>query len=314
MEAEAKEKKRQKKTENELIYVLYSQGLYDTEIARFLGVDSSTICRKRMKLGLPSNYGIKVDAEKLKELYKLGLNDAQIAARLGVPRFVIKYRRRKMGLKANRNRTIISTSPSPELSYIIGVAFGDGAITKNGLILGVKDRDFVKNFVNCAEKIIVEPKRHLAIKKRMTKWGVVFISAVYSVQLGKFLQNYGQCLKVIKEYPVEFIRGFADSERCIYMRRYKNRKAAIEGGISLANNNLNLLKFIAELMAEMGIKTSFTQHKCGTWYLRTSNKESFFRYCQIIGFSIKRKMRRAKEIMEKWNNGEDGNFKRIVMP
>jgi intein-encoded DNA endonuclease-like protein len=267
-----------------------------------------------MKLGLPSNYGIKVDAEKLKELYKLGLNDAQIAARLGVPRFVIKYRRRKMGLKANRNRTIISTSPSPELSYIIGVAFGDGAITKNGLILGVKDRDFVKNFVNCAEKIIVEPKRHLAIKKRMTKWGVVFISAVYSVQLGKFLQNYDQCLKVIKEYPVEFIRGFADSEGCIYMRRYKNRKAAIEGGISLANNNLNLLKFIAELMAEMGIKTSFTQHKCGTWYLRTSNKESFFRYCQIIGFSIKRKMRRAKEIMEKWNNGEDGNFKRIVMP
>ena len=78
---------------------LHQEGYYDNKIAEELGVSSTYVRLRRIKLGLKSNYGFTDEA--FLYWYNRGLNDTEIAERLGVSSSSISRRIKKIGLKSN---------------------------------------------------------------------------------------------------------------------------------------------------------------------------------------------------------------------
>lgn len=111
------------------------------------------------------------------------------------------------------NKTkFIDLSPSPELSYIIGVYFGDANIyyrKKTGSYyfrIKVVDKDFVDVVKNSLIKIGLNPTiSYVEEKTRSNRWHV----EASSKSLYKFLsQNKEELFKVAEKYPEDFLRGF----------------------------------------------------------------------------------------------------------
>ena len=110
----------------------------------------------------------------------------------------------------------LDLSPSPELSYIIGVYFGDANIyyrKKTGAYyfrIKVVDREFAEVVKNSLIKIGLNPTvSYIEEKTRSNRWHV----EASSKSLYKFLcQDKEEFFKIAEKYPEDFLRGFFDSE------------------------------------------------------------------------------------------------------
>ncbi|MBI4044499.1 MAG: hypothetical protein HY392_02225, partial [Candidatus Diapherotrites archaeon] len=112
--------------------------------------------------------------------------------------------------------------PSPELSYILGVMFGDGsAICDKSnqdyyLRLQVKDKDFAEKFSEYGAKILGKEKPFAVIKAIPKHFSPLYSTQVRSKQLYNFVkeikQDFEKAKPFIEEFPAEFVRGLADSE------------------------------------------------------------------------------------------------------
>ena len=87
---------------------LHNQGLIDREIAERLGVDPSTVGRRRKRLGLKATEGKgrrrprrrKFTDQQLTEFYRQGLVDSEIGVNLEASIATVCYHRNRLGLKA----------------------------------------------------------------------------------------------------------------------------------------------------------------------------------------------------------------------
>lgn len=208
------------------------------------------------------------------------------------------------------NATVVDLSPSYELSYIIGVYFGDGTITKYKTIrsyshvfqLIAKDKDFVEEFLRCFNKIS---------------------NKTYTVRLyGKYYrahpcseQFYGYiCDKdiidfnnVVLKHPFGFLKGFFDSEGGVDIISKFGRR------IRISNTDFNLLNYVSDILLKIGISSKIHKEnkigeviygKTGKRYVKTkdcyrlhiSTKETPL-FSKLVSTSIKRKRDRMEVLV-----------------
>jgi intein-encoded DNA endonuclease-like protein len=209
------------------------------------------------------------------------------------------------------NKTkLVDLSPSSELSYIIGVYFGDASLyyrKKTGAYyfrIKVVDKDFAEAVKDSLAKIGLKPTiSYVEEKTRSNRWHV----EASSKSLYKFLsQDKEELFKIAEKYPEDFLRGFFDSEGYVTSDK-----------IALENYDLELLEFSKELLKKLDIhSTIHIAKKKGTesnirgeiyyykddfYALSIHRKEAVKNFAVKIGFSIKRKQDKLQRLLESLN-------------
>jgi intein-encoded DNA endonuclease-like protein len=210
---------------------------------------------------------------------------------------------------------LVELSPSPELSYIVGVFFGDGSIYldnagggyKYKVRLKVVDKEFAEEFKRCLESIGLKPSlRFERNKTRTDRWCV----EAYSKSLYTFLKQPKEKLfEIAREYPREFLRGFFDSEGSVGWDR-KRKKLSVKA----CNYDLELLQFVQELLASLGIhskiyvqaregrrvkiRDKYYSYKQDFYCIDIYRREAVAEFAKIVGFTISRKAEKLKSCLE----------------
>ncbi len=211
-------------------------------------------------------------------------------------------------------------SPSPGLSYIIGVYLGDGYIRAREreyhyiISLKVKDKEFAKKFARYLKKLGLKPRIRQESDGRRLRW----VAEAYSKSLYIFLkQSLENLVKIAKRYPKEFLQGLFDSEGCTGIT--PSRKGLLIR-ICLINSNLRLLQITQQLLEDFSILSKIQLStpkgsivKTPSGYSRASSdiyrlvicrKDSIKKFATEIGFSIKRKYKKlieALRLLEKYH-------------
>lgn len=211
---------------------------------------------------------------------------------------------------------LFAPKPTKELSYIIGVIFGDASIhkTKQGHYqteLKVQDEEFAGKFAKSSSKIL--SKNPNSIHKQGDYYRTQFSSRLfYNFIKRRTLQK----LKPFIEFDfIEFLRGFFDSEGNPHIEA----KNCFVVKIGAANTSLEILEYIRELLIEkIGIESRITIcNKTGSKamingreIIRTKNVyrlmihrfEDIKKFCNIIGFTAKRKQEKLADAIKKSEN------------
>lgn len=209
----------------------------------------------------------------------------------------------------------VDLSPSPELSYVIGTMFGDGYLQyagypryNYGIGLTAKDLDFVEFFEKSLRKLISTRKRLYSIWKN--KHGYYVFSA-YSKILYEFFNNRHENLErykyVTEKYPIEFMRGFYDSEG--YVSHATRRDI-----VGVSNNNIELLQYIQGLLSRL-FNIISRMNKCSenAYALLIQRQAGIIKYAQYIGFTINRKSQKLNSIATKLSIKEEHRQKRRIL-
>lgn len=139
---------------------------------------------------------------------------------------------------------------------------------------------------------------------------------VGSKQLYEFLARK-EHVSLIEGFPADFIKGFADSEGSVSVRR--RTKHFVEACIAICNSSQNLLNFVANLLKRhFGITSHIILHtKKGvrkvihgeethatknTYSLNIYAKNHTVTFYRNIGFSINRKMNKLRQVCNLWAN------------
>ncbi len=209
----------------------------------------------------------------------------------------------------------VKLEPSPELSYIIGVMFGDGSISfgrsgrsyKYRIRLKVIDKEFAEEFKRCLEALGLNPSLRLERDKTRTdRWCV----EVCSKSLYMFLKQPKEKLfEIAREFSKEFLRGFFDSEGSVSWDR-KRKKLSVRA----CNYDLELLYFVQELLALLNIhskiyvqaregkivkiRNKYYSYKQNLYSIDIYRREAVIKFARIIGFTISRKAEKLKNCLE----------------
>jgi intein-encoded DNA endonuclease-like protein len=154
---------------------------------------------------------------------------------------------------SNRHKTckqlrIFIPTPSKELSYIIGVLFGDGTLKNEKknyqykFILRTKDRDLAEYFSNQISKLNFPCGYKIRTENGfLRKGGKGYVVSVSNKMLFHFLSKEAEYLmNYVKEYPADFIRGLFDSDGFTIISCGKNFRV----GFGIVNTNIKILKFV----------------------------------------------------------------------
>jgi len=196
-------------------------------------------------------------------------------------------------------------SPSPELSYVLGVYWGDGCATidhsetqsdKHRIKLSTTDRDFAEEFGKCLRSLIGR-EREPAITNYEKEDGICYESKICSKILLDFLERpLNEHKPKIEKHPSQFVRAFFDSEGNVYQRC--TSRGTLHRGWYLRTYNTNrmLTEYISELLDEHFSITSSIRTKAQTWkgekpvhVLEIFSIEDVKKFRNEIGFSIQRK-------------------------
>ena len=212
--------------------------------------------------------------------------------------------------KPRLNYVPVDTSPSPVLSYFIGVMLGDGNFTKHqrhyDIRLATKDKEFAEEFKKCLETLLKGGKVRVYLKRpRKEHHSPIWWVETCSKGLYDFLSTL--TLKKVEElasyYPSELLRGFFDSEGGVYIIDRKRRY----GMVYASNTNRELLEVIRKIALDhFGIPFKLNEEKrkkrrkqkkqC--YRIAICRKRHIVQFYKHIGFTIKRKMSRLRLLVE----------------
>lgn len=159
--------------------------------------------------------------------------------------------------------------PSPELSYILGVMFGDGSACLYSkkqdyfLSLQVKDRDFAEKFSECGTRVLKKEKPYVVLEHTPKTFSKKYLTRIRSKQLYHFVKDvkrdFEKAKPFIEEFPAEFVRGLADSEgtASVAVRYPLNLNVCVA-----VSTNFSLLSYVKELLArKFDIATKLVKSK-----------------------------------------------------
>jgi DNA endonuclease related to intein-encoded endonucleases len=257
---------------------------------------------KLRNLSLPERLKIYSETQRLSAE---GLPMMRIANRLNISYSTVWFWS-KRGKRPGNNFLVPDFTPSPDLSYIIGVIYGDGFLTSKWQIgLQSNDRDFCENFAICLSKVLKRHPPPIKIYKR-DNWQF-YRTCLKNRCLFEYLQDKNLHKDIIDQYPAEFLRGFFDSEgdcgksgNTIYVR--------------VVNTNKNLLDFIRALLQDkFGIHSTISLHwrkgllrfirgrkvisQIDGFKLAIYRRKDIEKYHAQIGFSIRRKREKLEQIL-----------------
>jgi len=198
----------------------------------------------------------------------------------------------------------LSYESSHDLSYVLGVVFGDGYLYCHGthytIGLDTTDCDFARRFRDAISRVL-RKKIYLCYDRSRERYRVF----AWSRHLYCFLKHDLDYFKAyIEIFPHDFIRGFADSEGCVYFGKRKDRPNSYKKWIQMTNSDLQLLTYVGTLLSKFKIYSKIREHKTRNrnwkrlWNLVIERNLDIRRFKVLIGFSIKRKNEKLKKILE----------------
>jgi intein-encoded DNA endonuclease-like protein len=226
----------------------------------------------------------------------------------------------RLGIGKNYNWKInkVNLTPSPSLSYLIGVIFGDGCVTimerptgrtNYNIDLDVIDRDFVDAFNDALFGVL--GKRY-AVCQFANRYQVRGQSKIlYTLLKGK---DVNRVKHLIEPFPCDFIRGFADSEGSVCISKCNGYPWL---KISIGCTNQVVIEYINSLLKAQNVRSAITTKqpsgrfsikKDGSiivskkmmYILNIYDKSSMKLYTDKIGFSIARKQNTLLEYWQKY--------------
>ncbi|MEK6959480.1 MAG: LAGLIDADG family homing endonuclease [archaeon] len=226
------------------------------------------------------------------------------------------WRNKKKNFTSRKNS--FEAIPSKELAYVLGVMFGDGAISRHEknhdycIHLGAIDKEFVEKFSECVSRLLGKKQPYPV---HWCKSGI-YEANIRSKELYFFIKGVKENLDTgkpfIEKHPAEFIQGLADSEGCPAIRA--TNKFSVSVCIA-ASTNINLLFYSKDLIYRKYdiSSTIYTNHKSGDQdstidgRLITRTKDVFGlhinkirnveEFCKKIGFSIIRKQKKLLDAL-----------------
>lgn len=181
------------------------------------------------------------------------------------------------------------------------------SLCPNAIKLSVTDKDFADEFKRCLEFVYrITPSKYKELPRRRSPLlngrkvqgkKVMYITQLYSVEVGKDLLSYGVSFRegtwripqAIKEAPLKikgaYLQGFFDSQGSVTGRpkdvaRYIRGYSKNEGG----------LEEIVELLKSLGIASKLKRGwRGGIPYVLIAGRINLKRFAELVNFSIKRK-------------------------
>lgn len=267
-------------------------------------------------MNLPTRTTSDMDIEERMKLYRKamrlreekGWGKRRIAREINISEDVVKgwlY----YGYRPDGWERYIEIEPSPALSYVIGVFWGDGWINHDetrGYVIGLTatDSDFVEEFNRQLCSVLDKEKLYALIDQKNGKQKKVSGS---SKQLYDFLDGSLESQKeYIEEYPTDFLRGFFDSEGGANQSGYDKR-------VYCYNTNKTLLEYVKKLLDDLGISSNICQiYKSGSvgtiegrdlvrtkdgYQLLIRSSDNIRKFKQTVGFSIRRKQEALNNLL-----------------
>jgi len=206
-----------------------------------------------------------ISKEKLENLYsKNKMSTIEIARELSCSQWVVWSLLKHYDIKlrgpndyhswkspANQIKPILD--PSSTLSYVIAVILGDGWTYKMNhtysIGLEVQDKIFCDNFSVALKKLGLNP----SVFKNKTYWRVAATSKLFYEWFESL--SFNEIKVLVKNYPIDFIRGFYESEGSF--SAYKSKKYNYTTlTITIVNTNKDLMSFVKELLEGLGFHPS----------------------------------------------------------
>jgi len=191
--------------------------------------------------------------------------------------------------------------PSKELSYLLGVRYGDMRLMKERYVgILVKDKDFAEEFARCIN--VIFSKKCILWQDKRGHWGMSVSSRIFYEYMTLPLDLHKG---IIEMFPEEFLRGFFDSEATV-------NSYNIRVGIT----DKDVLKYVEWLLNQLWIETRWYEFESdrkniGRSYIMSNgsivtckkmrytldiNKhDSRLLFSETIGFSIRRKAEKLRE-------------------
>lgn len=153
---------------------------------------------------------------------------------------------------------------------MLGVIYGDGYVWKRFSRLKVKDKDFSEEFGKYVAKLIGRQKPYLPHWDKKEKCYIILISN--HILCGFFKQPLKVHKSIISTFPVDFLRGFFDSEGSTDYSL--NKQKGFTRYVAASNSNLGLLRYVRKLLAQLGIRSSiYLNYKSGEYVGNINGRE-----------------------------------------
>ena len=206
----------------------------------------------------------------------------------------------------------------PELAYVIGGWLGDGTLALDRsryqyyVKLSVKDYDFAESWGYYLSKAVGKSSPY---KPRWSKHNQRWVVRGSSIQLYLILKrvrstgNPWILIRYLNPYPAYALRGLFDAEGSVCPRWYE---------VGFTNTNIKLITLTQWLLRTLGIESRSYSHmmkrflkdpQSGRIYkrrqtvlydLRIRGRVNILRFAEKVGFTIKRKQRKLKELLQRY--------------
>jgi intein-encoded DNA endonuclease-like protein len=239
------------------------------------------------------------------EMYwKQGLSQRLIAEKLGIRQQLISAWMKKLDIstRAKYKLVEVKVTPSPELSYILGVLKGDGYIINDpkqghySVVLETVSLEFAESFKYALQKLGFSP--HLRLRKSLNSpiskkrlWHVEAHSKLF-INWYTRLSNV-ELSTIARMFPADFVRGFYESEGTYY-HGIDNRWKRLRGWvipakqIQITNKINELVMLVKELLDSLGIPSSiYYVRQLDIYRLQISRQKAVDDFLHIVRPCIK---------------------------
>jgi len=212
---------------------------------------------------------------------------------------------------------IISLEPSPELAYVISVYLGDGSVhlKSNGkyvVKLKVIDREFAEAFAEALKKLGIGVT--VGFERDSTRADRYYVEGSNKALFQLLTGSRERLFSLAEDYPVQFIRGFFDSEGFPVISAGKSFKVEV----AEVNSDLEVLEFVQRCLEGLGITSKISRlysrgHRViirGEEYssnvdmfiLRISRFNDVKSFAEKVGFTASRKFEKLQRAIEMKGN------------
>jgi transcriptional regulator with XRE-family HTH domain len=269
-------------SKEKLSRLYHDEDLSQREIGERIGVTQSSVSKWMDELDIESDIAslwTEEEKEKLQEHYpeekdllmeklpERSWNAIKLKAMdLGIAKSAEEHRNseevaEKLRELSEQNKIEVNFDKASEISYILGVVDGDGFHDNNGTIgLEVKDIEFAEKFMENLTKVGLNPNSKPSDSKQ-----AVWASSQDLLNWIETLDEQNRKIQWLKEQGDiwKYLEGQYDSDGNLHP----------SGSPRICSYDENEKKLVAELLNEVGVRTSIQQNN--VWIAKSSSNKFF---------------------------------------
>lgn len=180
------------------------------------------------------------------------------------------------------------------LSYILGVLLGDGWVYNSGynysICLENTKKLFCETFSRELKKLNLNPG--ILRRKRKSIWRTTATSKSFYIWFKSL--NLSDIKEISAKYPIEFIKGFYESEGSLFINKSsKGKYVYYYPNLVMVNTREDLIHLTAELLLNLGFNPKINlrkprlKHHKNIYALNVNRKEELIRFLNLIKPCIK---------------------------